>query len=615
MDLRKHSIALLGCLSLATIACMVSRDGSADEKTASAEKKTESVEARAASGESAPSAVGRKAADFVLTDATGKQVALSDYREKKAVALFFMGTSCPIANLYLPTLTELQKKFDGKGVQIIGVQSNPGLTLDEVAEHAKEHKFTLPVLHDADQQVAKQLQAKRTGEVFLLDAQRIVRYHGRVDDRYGYTYKRDEPRRNDLEIAITELLEDHKIAEPETAAKGCLLTWKDRPAAHSNVTYSREVSRILQKRCAECHREGMVAPFALSNYDDAVEWSAMMKEVVLQRRMPPWHADPRYGDFSNNRRMPQEEVDQLIAWIDSNKPQGDPKELPPPPKYAEGWQIEQPDYVFELPKEVTVPAKGTVPYMYFSVPTNFKEDVWVQAAEARPGNRAVVHHIIVFCRDPNKRGRQRGILEDNLVGTAPGDPPTVFPPGSARKIPAGSELIFQMHYTPNGKEQTDRSQVGLVLYKGKEPPKYNIGSTAIINQRFRIPAGDPNHLVESKRTFQRDTLIFSFMPHMHVRGKDFLFRANYPDGRSEILLSIPAYDFNWQNSYTPTKPLLIPKGTTLECVAHFDNSAGNPANPDPTKEVRWGDQTWEEMMIGWLGTAPAQASQDDGASD
>jgi hypothetical protein len=359
----------------------------------------------------------------------------------------------------------------------------------------------------------------------------------------------------------------------------------------------------------------MVAPFALSSFDDAVEQSAMMKEVVLQRRMPPWHADPRHGEFSNNRRMPQEEVDQLVAWIDSGTPQGDPKELPPPVHYAEGWQIEKPDYVFELPKEVTVPAQGTVPYLYYTVPTNFKEDVWVQAAEARPGNRAVVHHIIVFCRDPESRGRPQRILENNLVGTAPGDPPLVLPPGAARKIPAGSELVFQMHYTPNGKEQKDRSQVGIVLYKGKEPPKYNVGSVAIMNPRLRIPAGEANHQVESRHTFDRDTVVFSLMPHMHVRGKDFLFRAKYPDGRSEVLLSVPAYDFNWQNSYTPKTPLLIPKGTQLECVAHYDNSANNPANPDPTKEVRWGDQTWEEMMIGWLNTAPAAPLASNDASD
>jgi len=558
--------------------------------------------------EKAPaSPVGKTVAEFLLSDSHGKQVALSDFREKKAIVLYFMGTGCPIANLYLPALVELQKKYEPQGLSIVGVHSNAGLTLEEIARHADEHKFALPVLHDAEHRVADALGAERTAEVFLLDERRVVRYHGRIDDRYGYTYKRGTALRNDLEEAVKELLAGKAISVPDTPPRGCLITRKKQPAALADVTYTQHVSRILQQRCQECHRPGMIGPFPLMTYDDAVENSAMMKEVVLQRRMPPWHADPRYGDFSNNRRMPQEELDQLVSWIDAGTPRGDDKDLPPARQYAEGWQIGQPDMVFRLPKEVTIAAQGTVPYLYYRVPTNFKEDVWIQAAEAKPGNRAVVHHIIVYYRDPKQRENPEHRLQDHhVVGTAPGDPPLVLPKGVARKIPAGSELVFQMHYTPTGKEETDQSEVGFILYKDKEPPRYNATAKAIVNARFRIPAGASNHRVEARHTFNRDTIVFSLMPHMHVRGKDFLFRAKYPDGRDEILLSVPSYDFNWQNSYTPAKPLLLPKGTTLECVAHYDNSKDNPANPDPTKEVRWGDQTWEEMMIGWLSCAPAE---------
>lgn len=556
-------------------------------------------------------AIGQKVADFILSDTSGKQVALTDFRDQKGVVLFFMGTTCPISNLYLPALVELQQKYAARGVQIVGIQSNAGLTAEEVKTHAAEHKFTLPVLHDVEQRVAQQLGATRTSEVFLLDSQRTVRYHGRVDDRYGYTYKRGSARRADLEEALAELLDGKPISVAETAVRGCLLTPQSNSTAKTDVTYAREVSRILQKRCQECHRPDQPGPFALLTYDDAVEHSAMIKEVVLERRMPPWHADPRYGHFSNNRRMGQEEIDQVVAWIDAGTPRGDDKDLPEPVQYAEGWQIGQPDLVFELPQDVTVPAQGTVPYLHFKVPTNFKEDVWIQAAEARPGNRAVVHHIIVYYRDPKKREKEQDRLQDHfVVGTAPGDPPFTLPDGVARRIPAGADLVFQMHYTPNGKEQKDRSQVGLVLYKGTMPPKYNSTAKAIINHRFRIPAGEPNHRVESKHTFDRDMVVFSLMPHMHVRGKDFLFRAVYPDGRSETLLSVPSYDFNWQNTYIPASPLQFPKGTTIECVAHYDNSADNPANPDPKKEVRWGDQTWEEMMIGWLSCAPAESVAD-----
>ena len=544
--------------------------------------------------------VGRKIADFILPDWKGQRVALSDYSEKSVLVLFFMGTACPIANLYVPELSSLQREQGTKGVQVIGIHSNAGITRDDLVKHVKEYKVGFPVLHDADQRFAALLGASRTAEIFLLDRQRVVRYHGRVDDRFGYTYKRDEPRRRDLREALTEVLAGKKVTVADTEPLGCLITHRRRAQGLTEVTYAKEVSRIIQRRCHECHRPGMIGPFSLLNYESAVEWTDMMKEVVTQRRMPPWHADPRYGDFSNNRRMPQEEVDTLVAWIDSGAPFGDRKDLPPPKKYAEGWVIDEPDIVFKLPEEVTVPADGVVPYLHFNVPTHFKEDVWIQAAEARPDNRAVVHHIIVFSRDPKAKSR-RGRNGQFVAGTAPGDPPLILPPGMAKKIPAGHELRFQMHYTPTGKVEKDRSSIGMIFYKGKTPPKAIARTRGIMNFRFEIPPGDSSYRVESSYTFRRDAYVFSLMPHMHWRGKDFVFRATYPDGRNEVLLSVPAYDFNWQNTYRFTTPMRAPKGTRIDCVAHFDNSKDNPANPDPTKAVRWGDQTWEEMMIGWMG--------------
>ncbi len=553
--------------------------------------------------------VGRKVAEFILPNLSGEQVALSDYSEKSIVVLFFMGTGCPISNLYLTELTDLQKRFEEKGLQIVGVNSNAGTTRADLARHAEEYKVVLPVLHDADGRIAARLGASRTAEVFLLDAQRVVRYHGRVDDRFGYTYKREEPRRRDLREAIGEVLAGKTVTVGDTKPLGCLITRPRKSGDEFKVTYAKEVSRIIQKRCHECHRPGMVGPFSLLTYDDTLEWVDMIKEVVMERRMPPWHADPRYGHFSNNRRMPREELDTLVAWIDAGAPFGDKKDLPPPKEYAEGWVIDKPDIVFKLPEEVTVPADGVVPYLYFTVPTNFEEDVWIQAAEARPGNRAVVHHIIVSSRDPKAkgRGRRRG---SSVCGTAPGDPPLILPPGVAKKIPAGSVLRFQMHYTPTGKVEKDRSEVGLVLYKGEMPPRRIATSKGIMNFRFKIPAGDPNYEVKSRYTFKQDALLLTLMPHMHLRGKDFQYRATYPDGRSEILLSVPGYDFNWQNTYRFTTPVSAPKGTRIDCVAHFDNSAGNPANPDSTEDVRWGDQTWEEMMIGWVGYMWAEEAEE-----
>jgi mono/diheme cytochrome c family protein len=372
--------------------------------------------------------------------------------------------------------------------------------------------------------------------------------------------------------------------------------------AKAPVTYSGQVARILQDNCQVCHHPGTAAPFSLLTYQDAVKWGDTIREAVTEKRMPPWHADPHYGAFSNDRRLKKEAYDTLLAWLDGGREQGDPKDLPPARTYAAGWVIGKPDVVFELPAEQSIPAKGVMPYQFFITPTNFKEDVWVQAAEARPGNRGVVHHIIVSFRDPKAKDRPggRGLGDGMIVGTAPGDMPLILPPGVARKVPAGSELVWQMHYTPNGKEAKDRSQVGLIFYKGKEPPRRNAQTIGISNGNFAIPPKAPNYLVESDWTVPRDTLLLSFMPHMHLRGKDFEYKVLYPDGRSEVLLSVPRYDFNWQTMYRVTRPLHLPKGTRIHCTAHYDNSAANPANPDPTKQVYWGDQTWEEMMIGWV---------------
>ena len=376
---------------------------------------------------------------------------------------------------------------------------------------------------------------------------------------------------------------------------------KDPGKKNEAITYCKQVSRIIQDRCQTCHHPGTAAPFSLLTYDDAVHWSGTIREVLQDKRMPPWHADPRYGTFSNDRRLPKEELETLLGWLDSNMERGDKADMPPSRAYADGWVIGKPDVIFELPDEQTVPAKGVVPYQYFVTPTNFKEDVWIQAAEARPGNRAVVHHIIVFFRDPKSKERQNGRGGDNfIVGTAPGDMPMILRPGVARKIPAGSELVWQMHYTPNGKETKDRSQVGFIFYKDPEPPEWNAQTRGIMKGDFVIPAGAPKHSVESDWVVPRDTLLLSFMPHMHLRGRDFEYRAEYPDGRTEVLLSVPRYDFSWQTSYRLAEPTLLPKGTKIHCFAHFDNSAANAANPNPKEEVRWGDQTWEEMMIGWV---------------
>jgi hypothetical protein len=365
----------------------------------------------------------------------------------------------------------------------------------------------------------------------------------------------------------------------------------DSSETSKTVTFSKDVAPILYKNCVQCHRPGEVAPMSLITYKESRPWARSIKEKVIAREMPPWHADPHYGEFLNDRRLAEKDVQTIVAWVDQGAKEGNPKDLPPAPTFVEGWNIGKPDVVFQLSKEYDVPASGVVEYLYNTVPTNFKEDKYIQAAEIRPGVRGVVHHIIVFAQSPG--GPQRLI-----VGYAPGEQPAMLRPGYVRRIPAGSNLIFQLHYTPNGTEVKDRSYVGFVF--AKEKPIAEVNTRPIMNARFVIPAGDPNYKVESSYTFTEDAHIYALMPHMHLRGKDFEYRLTYPDGTSRVILSVPKYDFSWQSYYTLKEPIAAPKGSRVDCVAHFDNSEKNKYNPDPTKQVRWGDQTFEEMMIGWM---------------
>ncbi len=392
-------------------------------------------------------------------------------------------------------------------------------------------------------------------------------------------------------------------------------------ASVAPVTFNKEVAPIIFKNCAACHRPGEVAPMSLMTYKDARPWGKSIREKVTERIMPPWHADPKVGHFQNDRRLSQKDIDTLVAWVDGGLKEGDAKDLPPAPTFEPGWNIGKPDVTFSLPKEYSVPAQGVVAYQTFTVDTNFTEDHWIQAAEIRPGNTAVVHHVIVYVQEPpdsprapagaqirmpgqaeqaqgaapvNPRGANRWFM----VGRAPGVPPLVFPESRGKLIKAGSKLFFQMHYTPNGTAATDRTTVGFVF--AKHAPEFEVKTLGVANPRFEIPAGDANYKVESLAVFTEDSHLWSFLPHAHLRGKDFTYRMVYPDGRIQELLNVPHYDFNWQTSYVLTEPLAVPKGSRLEVTAHYDNSTANRFNPDPTKAVRWGDQTWEEMMMAYV---------------
>jgi mono/diheme cytochrome c family protein len=403
------------------------------------------------------------------------------------------------------------------------------------------------------------------------------------------------------------------------AAFGVFLSL-DTPNATSaaTVTYAKDVAPIIQKNCVVCHRAGEVAPMSFTNYKEVRPWAKAIREKVVTRAMPPWFADPAHGDFSNDPRLSQKEIDAIVAWVEDGAKEGDPKDLPPAPKYTEGWQIGKPDVVLTMPAEYSVPAEGVIPYKYFAVPTNFTDDKYVQFAEIRQGNRRIVHHVIIDVRYPEHgklpapgeippnelfsargaRGERPADSDGRLVGWAPGEAPLILRPGQAKLIKKGSVLVFQIHYVTTGESGTDRTSVGLIF--SKDPVEKRVITAGASQGNFVIPPGDPNYEVKSEFTFKEDSHIDSLHPHMHVRGKDFKYTLVYPDGTSKVLLSVPRWDFGWQMTYVFKEEVAAPKGSKLMCVAHYDNSINNKFNPDPTKEVRWGAQTWEEMMIGYL---------------
>jgi peroxiredoxin len=550
----------------------------------------------------------RKAADFRLQDPRDQDiVSLSALREKnKAVVLVFLGVECPLSNQFVPVLAELHKEYERKSVAFVGINANAQDSRERVVAHARRHAIPFPVVKDAGNKVADQVGARRTPEALIVDSSGAIRYQGRIDDQFGIGYARPgKPTRRDLAAALDEILAKKAVSTPRTEAAGCYIGRVAKPKADGQVTYAKHVSRILQTNCQECHRPGQIGPMALTTFEDAVAWSDTIREVVGEGRMPPWHADPRYGKFRNDRRLLKEDRETLLAWIDHGTPRGNDKDLPPPRRFPQGWNIGKPDLIIPMPHAYEVPAKapkGGIAYQYFTVDPGFKEDRWIQRAEARPGAPSVVHHVVVFIQpkgeffNPDAPGAV-------LCGTAPGDMPMDLPEGLAKKVPAGARLVFQMHYTPNGKACRDRSSVGMIF--STKPPRHRVLTKPVYSASFisrfdRIPAGADNYKIESEHVFDDDAHLLHFMPHMHLRGKDFRYEAIYPKGEKEVLLSVPRYDFNWQSVYRLADPLAMPKGTKLHCVAHFDNSAKNHNNPDPKRAVYWGDQTWEEMMIGWI---------------
>jgi len=571
-------------------------------------------------GADRPVPVGTKVQEFALRDFRGAERRLSDYGDAKVIVLAALGTECPLAKLYAPVLQELSRRYADRRVVFLGLNANAQDSVAEIGAQVDRQGLGFPILKDLGNSVVDAVGATRTPEVVVLDSDRVIRYRGRIDDRYGIGYSKESPTFSYLVDAIDSLLAGRAVETPAVDAVGCLIGRQKGPADGADVTYVGEVAAVLNRRCVECHRDGEIAPFPLTDYESASGWAEMIAEVVADGRMPPWHAaepgsDARSHDgtaldfvehvgYANDRRLSGEEKQVLLRWAAAGAPRGEGNAPEPPGDTVAGWQLPRdPDSVIPMAdRPFDVPATGAVEYQYFRADPGFDEDKWVKAAEVLPGNRAVVHHVLVFARE---RGSRDGLGEGGrgfLAAYVPGLKAPVYPQGMAKLIPAGSELIFQVHYTPIGLEQADLTKIGFVFVDPAEVD-HVIETRNAVTRRLEIRPNEAGQRFEARDVVPYDRAkLLAMMPHMHLRGQAFRYSLDRGDGRG-TLLDVPHYDFNWQTGYQLAEPLPLQREDRIFCEAWYDNSEANLANPDPAATVRWGDQTWNEMMIGYYDVA------------
>lgn len=589
--------------------------------------------ASAASADDAPSQarLGKKIANVTLTDVAEKPFALHDLKDRKAIVVVFLSFECPVASSYAQPLTDLAKAYDERDVSIIGIVSAEDATPAQLAKQAKEFFIPFPMLLDAKHAAADALKAEVTPEAFVLDASFHLRYRGRIDDQYAARLKRNaRVTRNDLRVALDELLAGKEVSEPATKAVGCPLPHRrPAPAASGKVTYHKDVQPILQQHCVQCHRPGDVAPFALTTYKKAVTWASDIKEYTNSKKMPPWKPTSDFA-MHGERKLSDAEIGTLAAWVDGGTPVGEPKDAPEPRRFTEGWHLGEPDLVLTVPEEFSLGAAGADVYRCFVLPTNLAEDKYVTTIEVRPGNRRAVHHAVIVhdsegrARKLEEQEKERvkkmklpdagpgyqvplslsflpGFLpEGGLGGWAPGMVPRHLPEGTGYLLPKGADVVLQLHYHRTGRVEKDRTSLGIYFSKKKENRR--LRDVTLPGPFLYIPAGDNKFKVEGTIWLRQDCEIQNVMPHMHLLGRTIKMTMTPPDGKPKTLVDIRDWDFEWQELYFPREPIKVKSGTRFDIEGVFDNSAKNERNPfSPPRNVYPGMQTTNEMCVGFLG--------------
>jgi hypothetical protein len=527
--------------------------------------------------------------DFALLDQSGKFHHLYYLSDAKAVVLMAHDNECATTAQSVASLEEAKRSFASRGVEFLMINGDD--TRAAVAAQVGRSGSSIPVLVDELQLVSESLQLQRAGEVLVVDPKGWkVAYRGPLDSKKSGNAL--------LTGALDAVLAGQAVKSPKVAAKGCALKVAKRATPGKKISYSEQIAPLLADNCVTCHRPGGIGPFAMSDYTIVQGFAPMIREVIRTRRMPPWHADPHVGTFEGARSLTPEEAQTLVHWIEAGAPRGSgPDPLAELNKQYPEWMFGEPDMIVGLPP-FDVPATGTVDYQFHVVPNNTGRDIWIRASDTVPGDRTVLHHVLVGVFDPKLPEQERMVraTSGELGAYVPGNGPVMYPAGTGVLVPKDCSFAFQVHYTSSGKATRDETRVG--FYFSKQPPQYEFKTAVMFKPSLKIPANTKAYTDSITHEFPRDAMIYSLTPHAHFRGSASKFVARYPDGREELLLSVPKYDFNWQTTYSLTQPKTIPAGTRIVHTTTYDNSPQNPANPDPNREVPWGQQSWDEMLYG-----------------
>ena len=580
--------------------------------------------------------IGRKVETFTFMGRDGA-VSAETVVGSKATVLAFVSFDCPVSNAAMPVLNKIQQTYGEKGVKIIAV--NPGDVPQSAVEKAvKEFSPTFRIVRDPKAAVAKACGVETTPEVVVLDSNRVIRYAGRIDNSYSARLKKNShPLETDLVKALDDLLAGREVKTPLTKAIGCPIIFDDAKPISTQLTYHKDVGPILQQHCAACHRPGQAGPFSLLTYKQAVNWADDIKTYTQSREMPPWKLAKVGPEYHNQRFLTDAELKVLAEWADGGTPEGDPKDALPPKEFVEGWQLGKPDLILSADEEFSLAATGPDLFRCFVLPTGLSEDQFVVGYEVRPGNPQVVHHTLNYWdatgkgaqlaaqsqkaakpsdRDhgpgystgmgvgfiPLPKPGQEGPVFGGLGGWAPGQMPRKLPDGTGYFLPKGADVILQVHYHRDGRARQDKTKIG--LYFAKKPIEKPYRSVTIGRSNFlmAIPANRTDYVIKESIWVNTDSTLHSIMPHMHLIGKSVKVSMTSPGSDTKVLLAIPDWDYNWQETYWLKEPISIKAGTRFDIEAIYDNSAGNPNNPNsPPKVVTFGEQTTNEMLFGFLG--------------